>query len=60
MTYKEVAAIPGQTARLLALVELYSELSGEEFAAEADKLRNLEFSEQFLAGSVLFGGGREW
>ncbi len=59
MTYEEVAATPGQTARLQALVDLYSGLSGEEFAAEADKLRSLPFNEQFLAGSVLFAAWGE-
>ncbi|MFT7173532.1 MAG: hypothetical protein ACI9NQ_001753 [Paracoccaceae bacterium] len=58
-TYAEVAATPGQTARLQALVDLYSGLSGEEFVKEADKLKDLPFNEQILSAYVLFSAWAE-
>jgi hypothetical protein len=58
-TYEEVAATPGQTARLQALVDLYSGLTSEEFAGEADKLNDLPFNEQILAAYILFAAWAE-
>ena len=47
-TLEDVANTPGQTARLQALVDLYSNLSRGEFAGEADKLNDLPFNERIL------------
>lgn len=58
-SYEEVAALPGQTARLQALIELYSGLSNEEFASEAEKLDKLPFNERILAAYILFGSWAE-
>lgn len=58
-SYEEVTALPGQTARLQALIELYSGLSNEEFASEAEKLDKLPFNERILAAYILFGAWAE-
>ncbi len=58
-SYEEVSALPGQTARLQALLEFYSGLSNDEFAAEAAKLDDLPFGERIIAGSILFGAWAE-
>lgn len=58
-TYAEVSATPGQTARLQALVDLYSGLSSEEFAKEADKLKELPFNERILSAYILFASWAE-
>lgn len=58
-TYEDVAATPGQTARLQALVDLYSGLSSEEFANEAEKLDNLPFNERILNAYILFAAWAE-
>lgn len=58
-TYEEVAATPGQTARLQALVDLYSGLSSEEFAIEVEKLNGLPMGERMMAGYILFGAWAE-
>lgn len=58
-SYEEIATLPGQTARLQALLEYYSGLSNDEFAAEAAKLDNLPFGERIIAGSILFGAWAE-
>jgi hypothetical protein len=54
-----VVNTPGQTARLQALVDLYSGLSPEEFAGEADKLNDLPFNERILNAYVLFAAWAE-
>ncbi len=58
-TYAEVSATPGQTARLQALVELYSGLSSEEFVKEAEKLDGLPFNERILSAYILFASWAE-
>tara|TARA_B110000881_G_C18568785_1_gene514359 strand:+ start:559 stop:1929 length:1371 start_codon:yes stop_codon:yes gene_type:complete len=58
-TYEEVAATPGQTARLQALVDLYSGLDSDEFAGEAEKLDNLPFNERILSAYILFAAWAE-
>lgn len=58
-TYAEASATPGQTARLQALVDLYSGLSSEEFAGEADKLEDLPFNERILSAYILFAAWAE-
>jgi len=56
---EEVANTPGQTARLQALVDLYSGLGRDEFAGEADKLSELPFNERILNAYVLFAAWAE-
>lgn len=56
---EEVVNTPGQTARLQALVDLYSGLSAEEFPGEADKLNDLPFNERILNAYVLFAAWAE-
>lgn len=58
-SYAEVTAEPGQTARLQALLELYSGLNNEEFVNEAKKLDNLPFNERILASYFLFAAWAE-
>lgn len=58
-SYEEISALPGQTARLQALLEFYSGLGNDEFAAEAAKLDNLPFGERIIVGSILFGAWAE-
>ena len=58
-SYAEASAVPGQTARLQALVELYSDLSDEEFAREAEKLEGLPFNERVLSAYILFASWAE-
>lgn len=58
-TYAEISSTPGQTARLQALVELYSGLSNEEFAREAEKLDGLPFNERILSAYILFAAWAE-
>ena len=58
-TLEDVANTPGQTARLQALVDLYSNLSRGEFAGEADKLNDLPFNERILNAYVLFAAWAE-
>lgn len=58
-TYADVAATPGQTARLQALVDLYSGLSSEEFAIEVEKLNGLPMGERMMTGYILFGAWAE-
>ena len=56
---QDVVNTPGQTARLQALVDLYSGLSPEEFPGEADKLNDLPFNERILNAYVLFAAWAE-
>ena len=58
-TYEEVAAMPGQTDRIQAMVDLYSGMNSEEFANEAEKLDNLPFSERIMGAYVLFAAWAE-
>lgn len=56
---EEIVNTPGQTARIQALVDLYSGLSKDEFPGEADKLKDLPFNERILNAYVLFGAWAE-
>jgi hypothetical protein len=58
-TLEEVANTPGQTARIQALMDLYSGLSRDEFPGEADKLNDLPFNERILNAYVLFAAWAE-
>lgn len=51
----EIYSKPGQSNRVQALLDFYSNLSPGEFASEAEKLDNLPFNERILAGVLLFG-----
>jgi hypothetical protein len=57
--YGEVSNVPGQTARVQALVDLYSNMSSEELAEEAERLKGLPMGERFLAGSLLYAAWAE-
>ena len=52
---EEIYNRPGQTSRVQALLDLYSNLGPDEFAAEAEKLDALPFNERILASVLLFG-----
>ncbi len=51
----EIYRAPGQSSRVQALLDFYSNLSADEFADEAEKLDNLPFNERILASVLLFG-----
>lgn len=51
----EIYRQPGQSNRIQSLLDFYSNLSPNEFSAEADKLEALPFNERILAGVLLFG-----
>jgi len=54
-TLDEIYNKPGQSNRIQALLDLYSGLGPDEFAAEAEKLDGLPFNERILASVLLFG-----
>ncbi len=54
-TLDEITNKPGQINRIQALLDLYSSLGPDEFAAEAEKLDGLPFNERILASVILFG-----
>ncbi|MDB4463860.1 hypothetical protein N9037_02690, partial [Akkermansiaceae bacterium] len=58
-SYEEVANVPSQTARVQSLVDLYSNMSSEELAEAAEKLKGLPMGERFLAGSLLYAAWAE-
>ena len=51
----EIYRQPGQSNRVQALLDLYSNLGPGEFQAEAEKLDSLPFNERILASVLLFG-----
>jgi len=53
-SYREIAARPGQMNRIQAMLDLYSNLSPGGYAAEAENLKSLPFSERILAAYLLF------
>ncbi|MEN8772655.1 MAG: hypothetical protein ABF379_12205 [Akkermansiaceae bacterium] len=57
--YGEVSNVPGQTARVQALVDLYSNMTSEELKEEAKRLDGLPMGERFLAGSLLYAAWAE-
>jgi hypothetical protein len=52
---EEIYLRPGQSNRIQGLLDFYSKLSPEQFAAEAEKLDALPFNERILASVLLFG-----
>ncbi|MFK7851303.1 MAG: hypothetical protein AB8D78_10020 [Akkermansiaceae bacterium] len=51
----EIYLKPGQSNRIQALLDMYSNLGPDEFAPEAEKLEALPFNERILASVLLFG-----
>lgn len=51
----EIYLKPGQSNRIQALLDMYANLSPDEFATEAEKLDALPFNERILASVLLFG-----
>lgn len=58
-SYAEITNQPGQTSRISGLIEFYSNLAGDQFAEEAEKLDALPFSERVLAAYLLFSSWAE-
>ena len=54
-TLDEIYRQPGQSNRVQALLDFYSNLGPGEFQSEAEKLESLPFSERILASVLLFG-----
>jgi len=52
---EEIYRQPGQSNRVQALLDFYSNLGPGEFQAEAEKLESLPFNERILASVLLFG-----
>ena len=52
---EEIYRQPGQSNRVQALLDLYSNLDPGEFQSEAEKLESLPFNERILASVLLFG-----
>ena len=53
-SFSEIMREPGQTARLQALIDLYSGMTPEELEAEAGKLDDLPMGDRILASILLF------
>lgn len=51
----EIYRKPGQSDRIQALLDFYSNLGPDEFASEAEKIEDLPFNERILASVLLFG-----
>jgi hypothetical protein len=51
----EIYLKPGQSNRIQGLLDFYSNLSADQFSAEAEKLDALPFNERLLASVLLFG-----
>lgn len=58
-SYADIAATPGQTARIQKLIDLYADLDPSEFKDQADQLNDLPFSERILASYLLFASWAE-
>lgn len=52
---EEIYMKPGQSNRIQGLLDFYSNLTPDQFAAEAEKLDALPFNERLLASVLLFG-----
>ncbi len=50
----EVLSRPGQTDRLQGMLDLYDQMKPEDFAAEAERLRNLPGAERFIGAFLLY------
>ncbi len=51
----EIYRQPGQSSRVQAMLDFYSNLGPGEFQSEAEKLDSLPFNERLLASVLLFG-----
>ncbi len=51
---REVLAEPGQTNRIMSLLQYYSDLDPSEFESEMQKLQGLPMSQRMLAMNLLF------
>ena len=51
----QIAKMPGNSNRILALLQFYAGLSPEQLAEEATKLDNLPINERIMASFLLFG-----
>ncbi|HBM78280.1 MAG TPA: hypothetical protein DD438_09220 [Verrucomicrobiales bacterium] len=51
---REILAEPGQTSRIMSLLEYYSDLDPSEFEGEVQKLQGLPMSQRMLAMNLLF------
>ena len=51
---REILAEPGQTNRIMSLLEYYSDLDPDQFESEVQKLQGLPMSQRMLAMNLLF------
>ena len=51
---REILSEPGQTSRIMSLLEYYSDLDPSEFEGEVQKLQGLPMSQRMLAMNLLF------
>ena len=51
---REILAEPGQTNRIMSLLEYYSDLDPDQFESEIKKLQGLPMSQRMLAMNLLF------
>lgn len=51
---REILAEPGQTNRIMSLLEYYTELDPDQFESEVQKLQGLPMSQRMLAMNLLF------
>ncbi len=51
---REILAEPGQTNRIMSLLEYYAELDPDQFESEVQKLQGLPMSQRMLAMNLLF------
>jgi hypothetical protein len=54
-TIESISKMPGNSGRVQALLDLYANLSPDQFESEAGKLEDLPMSERMLASFLLFG-----
>lgn len=54
-SFEDISKIPGNSARIQALLEYYAGLTPEQLAEEATKLENLPMNERMMASFLLFG-----
>ena len=51
---REILAEPGQTSRIMSLLEYYADLDPDQFDSEIQKLQGLPMSQRMLAMNLLF------
>lgn len=51
---REILSEPGQTSRIMSLLEYYSDLDPSQFESEVQKLQGLPMSQRMLAMNLLF------